>query len=143
MSARFRVNEPQVVHEIIGGEAVIVNLGNGNYHSADGVGAEVWRLIEAGSSTSEIVDVVVAVYEIDRATADAEVGEFLEGLRSHELVVLSDDVGNAPVRRQPDQPASKLPYETPSLETYSDMQAMIALDPIHEVDATGWPKRES
>jgi hypothetical protein len=142
MSARFRVNEPRVVHEIIGGEAVIVNLANGNYYSADGAGAEVWRLIESGPSAEEIADVIVALYEVDHATADADVAAFLDALRNEEIIVLSDEDDEFRARRRPDAPASKLPYETPCLETYSDMQEMIALDPIHEVDATGWPKRE-
>ena len=34
----FRINSPTVVHEIIDGEAVIVNMKNGSYYSVDGVG---------------------------------------------------------------------------------------------------------
>ena len=32
-------------------------------------------------------------------------------------------------------------YESPQLEQYSDMSELLLLDPIHEVDEQGWPKR--
>ena len=35
--------------------------------------------------------------------------------------------------------ASARPYEPPQLEKYTDMQDLVLLDPVHEVDATGWP----
>jgi hypothetical protein len=143
MPTRLRINGTQIVHEIIGGEAVIVNLENGNYYSADGVGAEIWRQIGTGSSRAQIVDAIVASYEVDRATANAEVGDFLEQLRGEGIIELSDEVDGHEPRGGPETREPKLRYESPCLETYSDMQQMIALDPIHEVDATGWPKRES
>jgi len=30
-------------------------------------------------------------------------------------------------------------YKAPELDTYEDMQDLILLDPIHEVDESGWP----
>ena len=30
-------------------------------------------------------------------------------------------------------------FESPNLQKYTDMQAMLWLDPIYEVDETGWP----
>ena len=30
-------------------------------------------------------------------------------------------------------------FETPVLEKYTDMAELLLLDPIHDVDATGWP----
>ena len=39
MDVVYRVNSPNVVAEVIDGEAVIVNLRNGMYYSLDGGGA--------------------------------------------------------------------------------------------------------
>jgi hypothetical protein len=33
----------------------------------------------------------------------------------------------------------RLPFETPLLEKHTDMQAMILIDPVHQVGALGWP----
>ncbi len=34
---------------------------------------------------------------------------------------------------------SKTPFQIPVLDVYSDMQDLLLLDPIHDVDETGWP----
>ena len=31
-------------------------------------------------------------------------------------------------------------YQPPVLETYADLQDILLLDPVHDVDETGWPK---
>ena len=43
---RFRVNTPNVTHETIDGEAVIINLDSGNYYSLVEVGSFIWGLLE-------------------------------------------------------------------------------------------------
>jgi hypothetical protein len=34
---------------------------------------------------------------------------------------------------------AKRPFVIPSLQAYRDMQDMLSLDPIHDVEAAGWP----
>jgi hypothetical protein len=41
----FTINK-NIAHEIIDGEAIIVNLENGNYYSLNKTGAEIWNFIE-------------------------------------------------------------------------------------------------
>ena len=36
-------------------------------------------------------------------------------------------------------PASKPDFQEPALQKYTDMEDLLLLDPIHEVDDTGWP----
>ena len=35
--------------------------------------------------------------------------------------------------------AARGPFEPPTFETYTDMQYFLLLDPIHDVEAAGWP----
>ena len=42
-----------------------------------------------------------------------------------------------------DSTGEKLPFEAPVLYTYTDMAELLLLDPIHDVDETGWPKPAS
>ena len=46
MSATLIVNSPHVVHETIDGETIIIHLGTGTYYSLDGVGADIWALLD-------------------------------------------------------------------------------------------------
>ena len=48
--AGYRINEPNVSSEEIDGEVIIVNLLNGNYYSAQDMGAYVWGRISHGES---------------------------------------------------------------------------------------------
>jgi hypothetical protein len=44
-----------------------------------------------------------------------------------------NDVGHQP------HAAGRGSFEPPTFETYTDMQYFLLLDPIHDVDAAGWP----
>ena len=40
-----------------------------------------------------------------------------------------------------DAPAAKEPFRAPQIRAYTDMQDLLMIDPIHDVDETGWPVR--
>ena len=52
----YRVSSPQVLGEVVEGEAIIVNLETGAYYSLRGAGADLWTYVERGASASEMVD---------------------------------------------------------------------------------------
>jgi len=132
------VNAPQVIHETINGEVVIINLATGNYYSVKGAGADVWAAIEAspGAPRPELIAALEARY--DGGNVEAEVGRFLEELCAEGLVAETDAVSR-PAGREPGG-TRREPFETPVLEKYTDMQDLVLLDPVHEVDAAGWPQ---
>jgi hypothetical protein len=67
----------------------------------------------------------------------AELSAFIESLEAEQLVVPDPlDATGAPLA--PAGPA--LPWEPLALETFTDMQELILLDPVHEVEPSqGWP----
>jgi hypothetical protein len=144
-AVQLRVNAPQVIHEMIDGEVIIINLASGNYYSAKGSGADVWDVIQEspGRTQSEVVAAVAARYELPLGEIEVHVARFLDELRAEGLV--AGDAG-------PGQPAPALSsgginghgrdrtFEPPVLEKFTDLQDLVLLDPVHEVDATGWPQ---
>ena len=54
-------------------------------------------------------------------------------------LVAPTEAAPAEVDRRSAPAASKLPFVAPKLETYTDMQDIILLDPVHKVDSRGWP----
>ena len=38
------------------------------------------------------------------------------------------------------QDATPQAFDAPRLERYTDMQDLVLLDPVHQVDDTGWPR---
>jgi hypothetical protein len=144
---RFRVNTPRVVHETIDDEVVIIDFDSGSYYSLDKVGTDIWGLIEGGATVSEIVEGVTRRYEGKSAHIEEAIDQLIAELQQENLIVPDDvkksDSTKAPNTRVEIYPEAKSPdFEAPSLQKYTDMQDLLLLDPIHEVDETGWPNVE-
>jgi Coenzyme PQQ synthesis protein D (PqqD) len=136
----LRVNAPHVIHESIDGEVIVINLGTGSYYSLKGSGAAVWHALDQGRSTAhDLVDALEALYEGSREEFAAGVQHILRLLRDEGLIVEAETavVAAAPVE---EPTGSKMAFELPNLEKFTDMQDLVLLDPVHEVDATGWPQ---
>ncbi|HKV36459.1 MAG TPA: PqqD family protein [Pyrinomonadaceae bacterium] len=138
---RFRVNTPTVTHEVIDGEAVIINLDSGNYYSLVEEGSFIWSLVEKGASASELQNVVLQAYQGDAQAIDRGVQELLAQLQQENLIVPVDEAEEAVDLQAPNNNNGEKPlFNPPSLNKYSDMQELLLLDPIHDVDDAGWPK---
>jgi hypothetical protein len=143
---RLSINSPEVISDTIDGEVVIVNLDKGYYYSLDGTGAEVWGLIQDGHSVAEIVPDVVRRYAGDPTDIEAAIAQFITELEQEAILVPSgaaaagtDEAGS----RSDDGPIDRPAFRAPILRKYVDMQEMLTMDPIHEVDETGWPNRKA
>jgi hypothetical protein len=139
---RFKINAPHIVHEIFEDhEAAIINLKSGNYYSLDPVGAFVWAHVERSASIGEIVAEILARYEGVPDEVNREVVRFLDAVQAEDLIVPTDDGPISP-STQSNGNGVKAPFTPPMIERYNDMQELLLLDPIHEVDDTGWPNRK-
>ena len=126
---RYRINSPKVIHQTFDTEVVIVNLESGNYYSVGGSGIDIWRLLEAGKSRDEITKVFAANPE-----NTAKMESFLDEIEREQLVVAAPD--NSAAR----EVASPKSFVAPTIEKFTDMRDLLLLDPIHELDESGWPK---
>jgi hypothetical protein len=141
---RFRVNRPTVVYEIIDDEVIIIEFDSGNYYSLDKTGAHMWRLIERGATQGEIEVGTARLYGGPPEVIKEAVERLLAELRRESLIVPDESGGNdegrgAGAPTEPDLLAERPIFEPPVLQKYTDMQELLMLDPIHEVDVTGWP----
>lgn len=138
---RFKVNSPDVAWESFDGEVVIVNLQSGHYFSARGTGALIWRALAAGASRADVDALVASTFDAAPSEMLGPVGTFIDSLLERTLLVPLG-AGDAPAASpSPDASpaAARVPFTPPVLDTYADMQDILLLDPIHEVDDTGWP----
>jgi hypothetical protein len=126
-SARLRPNLAEVAAKVMDGEAIIINLTNGMYYSMDQVGGLLWELIERGQTVSEMVDAVVASYDVDATQARADLERLLGELLDEQLVI--DANGSSPDDGPLPAPTARQPYTRPELNKYSDMGDLLALDP--------------
>jgi hypothetical protein len=135
MTGRYRVNAPQVINEVIDGEAVVIHLGTGDYFSLRGSGAYVWQALDAGAQTSAIVAAFTDAGLGASDQVEPAVLAIIDLLLAEALIVPDDEGGPDPALGRPEGSS----FESPELEKFTDMQDLILLDPVHEVDERGWP----
>ncbi len=142
--AHFRVSSSNVIHEIIDGEVVLINLQTGSYYSVDSVGAVVWDGIGKGLSLSQIVDTVSSRYSGSPMEIERGVQQLVDQLQEEQLIVPDE---HSDEQRQKETLAAgsngerDRPFEAPLLHKYTDMEDLLLLDPIHDVDESGWPNK--
>ena len=137
--ASYRVNEPDVVAESIGGEVLIINLKTGVYYSSEGTGEQIWSLLADGVAVQDVIATISKRFTAADGEIDAAIQTFLEGVERDELLIELPTATTPPIEAAvPD--ALRPRFQAPLLNRYTDFQQLLLLDPIHEVEeAAGWP----
>ena len=128
MDTKFSFNPNELAAKVIDGEAIIINLTNGVYYSADGSGAMIWQAIEAGCSLDQISDELARHFDAEKAKVSSDVIEFANHLVSEELI-RPEAISPEETSAMPAWGEAQGDYATPSLEKYNDMAHFFALDP--------------
>lgn len=134
----FHIDAANIMHEVIDGEVVVVNLENGTYYSLDGVGTDLWVQLAEGSTIEALVAGVAANYAGEREQIAAGIAAFVRRLQEEQLITASP--GTDESRRA--VATTTMPvraYSDPVLQKYTDMEQLLLADPIHEVEESGWP----
>jgi hypothetical protein len=140
--ARYALNQPPVVGEVIDGEVMVINLDTGVYYSVTGAGAAVWPMLVGGATQREISDRVARHYGADAASVERDVDAFVKQLADEAILrPLQDGAAAEPVAAMGQWPA--MAYPGFGFERYDDMQALLVIDPVHEVGDFGWPSRSA
>ena len=84
---KIEVN-PRVLHQDLGGEAVLLNLDTSIYFSLDEVGARIWALLTEGRNLSEIVTAITAEYAVSAAECEADLLDLIVELERAALVTV-------------------------------------------------------
>ena len=141
-ASRYALNQPRVVGEVIDGEVMVINLDTGVYYSVTGAGAAVWPMLVGGATLREISDRVARHYGADAGSVDRDVDTFVKRLADEAILrPLQDDVAASSFDPVEEWPAVVFPGF--GFERYEDMQALLLIDPVHEVGDFGWPSRSA
>jgi hypothetical protein len=133
---------PNVIHETIDGETIIIDLASGTYFSLQGSGPRIWEALVAGEPVPSIVGRFAAAGDAD--AVESAVAAFLEQLEQEGLVARPAAAPAALVERTSvPSNGDGANFAPPVLEKYTDMQDIILPDPVHQVDARGWPHAQA
>jgi hypothetical protein len=154
----YRVDTRNVVHETIEGEVIVIHLLNGSYYSLGGGGPEIWERLLDGATVGQI-SAAVPAEGAGEAEVTGAVMEFMTALAADGLIVAEASGNDGDPRTNGGDPTTnggdpagngagppgRAPgtWVPPVFERYTDMKDYFLLDPIHEVDATGWPNRQA
>lgn len=72
----------------LAGVVVILGLEDGFYYQLEGVGVRVWELIQTRQRLADLVDRIVAEYDVTRDTALVDLSKLLDDLVAHRLVTI-------------------------------------------------------
>lgn len=143
-SQRYCLNAPQVIADVIGGEAVIVNLSTGSYFSLRDTAAIIWQALEQGEAIDDLITNMIQQYTGSAEVIRSSILELISKLIEEDLIipVESASAENQAPREFPAHAfPDRVPFQVPVVEKYTDMADLLLLDPIHEVDEDqGWPR---
>jgi len=138
----LKVNVPNVVHETIDGETILLDLKSGNYFSLDGAGAVIWEFIDKTGNWGEVINIMTTANQKQKNNISNAIENFVKKLVEEQLLVKTDvgvkSVETPDLTKQLVDAAGD--FKIPLVNKYSDMQDLLLLDPIHDVDEKGWPE---
>ena len=126
---------PWVKHDRLDDEVMVIDLESGAYFAFTQAAADAWALLAAGLDPAAAALRLGGRYEVAPATAATDVAHFAAELIAEGLLVEGDSSGDPQLAI----PAARLPWTAPSTERFDDLADLLLLDPVHEVDASGWP----
>lgn len=141
MGTTFRVASPDVIHETIEDEVILIDLKTGMYYSLRDAGSAIWQAIEQGADEESLLRVLERRFDASREDLEAAVAELLGELQ-REGLIRADAGPPAQAGGTPSadgSPPARVPWRAPKLEKHTDMQDLILIDPVHEVSSAGWP----
>jgi hypothetical protein len=133
-SATYIVNT-ELAAERFTNEAVFINIEKGLYYSVQGAALDIYDCFE----TPLKADDALSFLAIELEGADkALLAQAFHALVEHELIIESELPSQSVGR---DGTAHRV-FIVPAISVFDDLAELIALDPVHEVDAeSGWPVR--
>jgi len=79
---------PNQMASRVGDELAILDTDRSVYYGLDSVGARIWELLQAPTPLSAVLDAVVQEFDVDHATASADLLALVEDMIDKQLVDL-------------------------------------------------------
>ena len=80
----------ELISSDLDGETALMSVQSGKYYSLDEIGSRIWTLIERPRSVSELCDILLNEFNVDREQCAQDVLAFLNQLAKDNLVRVMD-----------------------------------------------------
>ncbi|MDR3271696.1 MAG: PqqD family peptide modification chaperone [Peptococcaceae bacterium] len=72
------------------GEIGMMDIERGQYYALDKIGSRIWNLLDEVKTSAEVCRILLGEYEIDEATCQIQVVEFLNDLYQKDLLCIGE-----------------------------------------------------
>ncbi len=137
----FVPNAPAVAYEAFDDEVVLIHFPSGRYFRLDAVGRAAWACLArpGGASTASMAGALSQGFDAPAEVILAAIQGFVAQLLDNELVVKADASPAGDIQAPIPQQATRARFEPPRLDVFTDLEDILLIDPIHDVDESGWP----
>lgn len=133
-STVYRINSDGLVHDTVNGEAIVLSLNSGTYYNLTGTAAEIWDMLASGISQADLMRALESHYG-QQPAMQGDVEAFLSRLTAENLTSAEEGATSGAAEAFTGGDA----WAKPELTAYDDLQDLLTIDPIHDVDDSGWP----
>lgn len=132
----YKIDSKNVSWERVEDEVIAIQLETGRYYNLLDTSADIWSLLAKGATVESLSQKFSSVFP-GHESIFIEIRSFVEECAKAKLLLFDEDLKNELV----DEGflISLQTWVTPKLIEYSDLQDLILVDPIHDVEQSGWP----
>lgn len=134
----YRINRSRIVYEVLNSEVIVIDFNTGNYFALIHVAKLIWQFLEKEVSAQQMVQILAGAFRCEPDIISNDLKNFLEELDRNGLI---EQVEGPTMGQPPEFNIDGWEYNHPNLETYTDVQNLLLLNPIHEVAEGGWPEK--
>ncbi|NWF35530.1 lasso peptide biosynthesis PqqD family chaperone [Mariprofundus sp. KV] len=80
---------PEIVHSDMDGETVMMSVNEGNYYGLNGVGSQIWDLLEQEMSVDAICTELLSRFDVEEEQCRSEVLAFLDEMVSSKVIEIA------------------------------------------------------
>ncbi|PIW44712.1 MAG: PqqD family protein [Zetaproteobacteria bacterium CG12_big_fil_rev_8_21_14_0_65_54_13] len=80
---------PEIVHSDMDGETVMMSVNEGSYYGLNGVGSQIWELLEQEMSVDAICTELLGHFDVEEKQCCSEVLAFLEEMSTSNVIEIA------------------------------------------------------
>lgn len=134
---RYNIFDNNIISDVFGEEVVLVNLESGVYYSLRYSATQIWNRLINQYSPTEILTDLIQIYQVDENDLMSDINLFFTQLLEDKIIKIASETEKKSIEFN--SKGILVNYTSPVVEAFSDMQEILLLDPVHDVDKSGWP----
>jgi hypothetical protein len=91
MTTLYHINDAEIIHEIIDGEVMLLNLTNGNYFSLDNMGVIIWEMISQNCPVEVLIEAIKGFDSANKESMETAIRQVVAQMIDEGLIIPFED----------------------------------------------------